>query len=324
MSAPSLHFYDHQPDVGSLMEAALSGLAMVPKRIPPKYFYDQRGSQLFEAICELPEYYPTRTETAILRRHVEDIARLLGPDCLLVELGSGAGEKVRLLLEAVRPPAYVPIDISRDQLRQAAHTLAEEYPWLEIHAACLDYSAAWELPYCPPHLRRVAFFPGSTIGNFEPREAKEFLARVARAVEPDGGLLIGVDMKKDPAILNAAYNDSQGVTADFNLHLLERINEELHGNFDLEAFRHYAYYNAEAGRIEMHLVSQRRQTVTVGGQQFRFEAGERLHTENSYKYTVAEFQNLAKEAGLNPTKVWTDERDLFSVHFFTVSENRRY
>jgi dimethylhistidine N-methyltransferase len=317
MSTPAIHFYDNHPTPASLMEEVLCGLAESAKRIPPKFFYDERGSKLFEAICELPEYYLTRTEIALLRRHSEAIARIVGPDCLLVELGSGASQKVRVLLEALRPPAYMPVDICQYQLRQAALALAREYPWLEIHSACLDYSESWELPYCPPHLRRVVFFPGSTVGNFEPEEAVTFLGRIARLIEPDGGLLIGVDLKKDPGVLNAAYDDSQGVTAAFNLNLLERINRELGANFDAAAFRHHAFYNAGVGRIEMHLVSLRRQQVTVGDCRFRFDVGETIHTENSYKYTTGEFRALAARAGLHPTQCWTDEQELFSIHYFT-------
>ncbi len=319
MRAPALHFYDNHPTPASLIEEVLSGLAEYPKRIPPKFFYDERGSKLFEAICELPEYYLTRTEIALLRRHSDAIARLVGPDCLLVELGSGASQKVRLLLEALRPPAYMPVDICQYQLRQAAHALASDYPWLEIHSACLDYSETWELPYCPPHLRRVVFFPGSTVGNFEPEEAKTFLCRIARLVEPDGGLLIGVDLKKDTRTLDAAYDDAQGVTAAFNVNLLERINREAGANFDLAAFRHHAFYNEAAGRIEMHLVSLRRQQIKVSDRLFRFDEGETIHTENSYKYTTAEFQELAAGAGLSAASTWTDDRGLFSIHYFTTA-----
>ncbi|QKT03725.1 L-histidine N(alpha)-methyltransferase [Ectothiorhodospiraceae bacterium 2226] len=319
MRAPRVHFYNHRPAPARLEQEVLAGLAARSKAIPPKFFYDARGSALFDAICEQPEYYPTRTEIAILRRHAGEMAGLMGPNALLIELGSGSSQKVRLLLEALQPAAYMPLDISEQHLLRAAHALAEDYPWLEVHAACVDYSSSLTLPPCPPGARRVAFFPGSSLGNFEPDQAQAFLKRVADAVRPDGGLLIGIDLKKDARVLDRAYNDAEGVTAAFNLNLLARINRELGADFDLDGFEHCAFYNAARGRVEMHLVSRRDQQVRMAGRTVRFAAGEHIHTENSYKYSVAEFQALARGAGFAPVQVWTDPQGLFSVHYLQTA-----
>jgi len=315
----AIRFYDRHPAPASLREEVLQGLARRPRAIPPKFFYDLRGSALFEAICRTPEYYPTRTEVALLCTHAAEIARLIDSDCLLVELGSGGSEKVRLLLEALRPGAYMPVDISRDHLLATARSLAADYPWLDVHAACIDYSAIWHLPYSPAHMKKVAFFPGSSIGNFEPAEAVTFLRRLAAVVGREGGVLIGVDLKKDIAVLNAAYNDAQGITAAFNLNLLTRINRELQADFDLKGFSHLAFYNEPRGRIEMHLVSRRPQTVRIDGARFAFSQGERIHTECSYKYQIEEFHALAWRAGLSPIAVWTDRERLFSLHYLGVA-----
>lgn len=310
----SIHFYDYHPPVADIRAEVLGGLSKRPKQIPPKYFYDQRGSQLFDAITELPEYYPTRTELNILEANGEQIAEFLGDDCLLLELGSGSSRKIRVLLDALRPAAYVPLDISRDHLLSSAKALAKDYPHLDVHAACTDYSADFELPDLPRDLPWAAFFPGSSIGNFEPGDAQGLLERVSRHLGSDGRLLIGVDLKKDNAILHAAYNDARQLTAAFNLNLLERINRELGADFDLDCFEHQAFFNQEAGRIEMHLVSGIDQQINVAGRPIDFAAGESLHTENSYKYTIDEFQQLARQSGFVPEQVWTDDQQLFSVH----------
>lgn len=309
-----IHFYDYHPAVADFRTEVLAGLCGQPKQIAPKYFYDQRGSRLFDAITELPEYYPTRTELDILESKGREIAEFLGDDCVLVELGSGSSRKIRVLLDALRPAAYVPLDISRDHLLAAARAVARDYPGLPVHAACTDYSGEFEIPDLPGHLPRVAFFPGSSIGNFEPDDARSFLERVARHLGTDGKLLIGVDLQKDSAILHAAYNDTRQLTATFNLNLLERINRELDADFDLQCFEHHAFFNQQAGRIEMHLVSRVEQRVMVAGQPISFAAGESVHTENSYKYTVAGFQRLAGESGFVAERVWTDPQQLFSVH----------
>ena len=312
--AGSVHFYDYHPPVADFRTEVLDGLTQSPKRISPKYFYDQRGSELFEAITELPEYYPTRTELGILQDKDKAIAEFLGDECMLVELGSGSSRKIRTLLDALEPAAYVPLDISRDHLLGSARALAADYPDLEVHAACTDYSGDFQLPELPDHLPRVAFFPGSSIGNFEPDEASRLLARLGRHLGEDGKLLIGVDLKKHNHILHAAYNDAQQVTAAFNLNLLERMNRELEADFDVELFEHQAYFNDDAGRIEMHLMSRIDQTISVAGAQVDFTAGETLHTESSYKYSIKEFQALAEASGFVADEVWTDEQQLFSVH----------
>ncbi|EPC02099.1 hypothetical protein L861_04910 [Litchfieldella anticariensis FP35 = DSM 16096] len=302
----------------SFRDAVIAGLSATPKSLSPKFFYDRRGSLLFESICQQPEYYLTRTEECILVDASDEIAALVGPDSLLVELGSGASRKIRLLLEAMRPSRYLGIDISRDFLLESTRRLAADYPWLEVHAAWADFSRRLALPDGIAGQRTVAFFPGSSIGNFEPPAAQAFLARL-RQVLPDGsGVLIGVDLVKDRAVLEAAYNDAAGVTAAFNLNLLERLHRELGVEVEPENFDHLAYYNEAESRIEMHLVSRCRQTLRLEEGHFALEEGERLHTENSCKYSIAGFQALAKRAGYEPTAVWTDPRHLFSVHYLSI------
>jgi len=317
--APLAAFHDFEPAVDDFESAVLAGLARADKELPCKFFYDERGSRLFEDICALEEYYPTRTEIAILRAHCRRIAELIGPSCQLVEFGSGSSVKVRILLESLRSvAAYTPVDISKEHLIRSAAALAADFPSLDVIAVCADYTRPFVIPRprIDPEARRVVFFPGSTIGNFTPEFAREFLTGTADTLGPGGALLIGVDLKKDPATLHAAYNDRKGVTADFNLNLLARINRELGGDFDLAGFGHLARYNEGEGRIEMHLVSLRKQTVHVNGCSFLFGKDETIHTECSYKYSVEEFQALAREAGFEPVEVWTDDRKLFSVHFF--------
>jgi dimethylhistidine N-methyltransferase len=290
------------------------------KRLPPKLFYDQRGSRLFDAITELPEYYPTRTEIQILRDHGAEMADRLGRDNVLIELGSGSSLKIQILLDALRPRVYVPVDISKAHLLESAQALAERFPALAIRAACADYSGPFELPLESEWKELAAFFPGSSIGNFDPHEARAFLKRVARVLGPGGRLLIGVDLRKDRSILNAAYNDAQGVTAAFNLNLLARINRELGADFDLDAFGHRAFFDERESRIEMHLVSLADQRVRIGGHVFDFRRSESIHTENSYKYGIDDFQRLARAAGLVSEQVWTDEHALFSVHCLRVED----
>jgi dimethylhistidine N-methyltransferase len=320
MPAPSYQYEDRKPASASFLEDVLAGLASSPKTLPPKYFYDERGSHLFDRICELPEYYPTRTELAMLKASGSEIAARVGPDAAVVEYGSGSGRKTAVLVESVRPLAYVAIDIADQQLRQAVSSLAAAFPQVRMIAVCADYTQQLDLPSLDGHAvrRRLVFFPGSTIGNFSVAEARTFLVN-ARAVAGRGGaMLVGVDLKKDPAVLHAAYNDAQGVTAAFNLNVLRRINEELGGDFELEAFEHRAFYNAAAGRIEMHLLSTRRQAVRIGSRTFTFEPGETIHTENSYKYSVEEFQSLAQAAAFDAEHCWVDPDRLFSIHYLTV------
>ncbi|MCC6533799.1 MAG: L-histidine N(alpha)-methyltransferase [Burkholderiales bacterium] len=310
-------FYDYSTAASRFREDVLDGLRRPRKELPPKYFYDAVGSALFDAICALPEYYPTRTETALMQRHAPAMAACIGARSALIEFGSGVSRKSRMLIAATEPAVYVPIDIARETLHSAAASLESAFPRLPIVAICADYSQPFELPvlerFCPR--RRTVFFPGSTIGNFHPDEAVAFLAQAARLAGAGGGLLIGVDLRKDKAALEAAYDDPQGVTAAFNLNLLARINRELGADFDLRAFRHRALYLEAHGRIEMHLDSRRDQSVLLGTERIEFRAGESIHTENSYKYAVQEFQALAACAGFRPRQCWVDGAGLFSIHY---------
>jgi dimethylhistidine N-methyltransferase len=310
----NLHFCDLQPSAEDFRSAVMDGLGCSPKRLPPKFFYDEQGSKLFDAITELPEYYPTRTEIGLLRRYGQEIAERLGSGLLLIELGSGSDVKIRVLLNALHPSAYMPIDISPRHLYRSGLAIAEDFPELQVHAVCADYSAPLRLPEAAPNSPRAAFFPGSSIGNFEPAQAGALLERIGGMVGPGGRLLIGVDLKKDAGLLDVAYNDAQGVTAAFNRNLLVRINRELEADFELDAFDHRAFYNAEQGRVEMHLMANSAQRVHIDGRHFDFCAGESLHTENSYKYSVAEFRTLAERAGYVSERVWQDEQNLFSLH----------
>jgi dimethylhistidine N-methyltransferase len=304
-------------DAGFL-EDVLDGLGQAEKTLPAKYFYDERGSRLFDEICELEEYYPTRTETSLLARHAGAIAEQVGKGVTLLELGSGSSTKVRHLLDRLdEPAAYVPVDISKEHLEASAARLAADYPGLKVKPVFADYVQGFPLNVEGGPERTLAFFPGSTIGNFYPAEAHTFLARLGRRLGAGSRLLIGVDLKKSRSRLEAAYNDAAGVTAAFNLNLLERINRELDGTFDLDGFTHVAFYNEELGRIEMHLESLHNQTVLVAGVPFRFEAGETIHTENSYKFSVDDFRKLARDAGWSADITWTDDENLFSIHLLS-------
>jgi len=311
-----VRFYSFLPRAERLREDVLSGLALPQKSIPPKYFYDEQGCRLYEAICELPEYYLTRTETAILRGNIADIAQFIGPDAELIEYGSGVQAKTRILIQALQTRLYVPIDIAMDTLRDSSNEMAGRFPWLNVAAICADYTRPLALPEFVgvPIRRKAVFFPGSTVGNFTPAEALQFLKQARRAVGPGGALLIGVDLKKDKATLDAAYADAKGITARFNLNLLQRLNRELEADFQLNRFRHKAFYDPTRGRVEMHLESLYSQIVHVAGRRFDFAPGETIHTEISCKYSIAEFQELGKRAGFSPEKVWTDPEQLFSVH----------
>ena len=317
---PLHDYYEIEYAVEDFHAAIVAGLSQPQKRILSKYFYDERGSKLFEQITQLPEYYPTRTETALLRAHAAEFAELIGPHASLVEFGSGSSTKVRILLDALEAPsAYVPIDISRDHLIESAKGLAEAYPDLMVVPVAADYTQPLELPEIPDEVVRIGFFPGSTIGNFSYAEAVEFLHNAATELGSDNGLLIGVDLKKDAAILNAAYNDSAGITAEFNLNILRHINRELGVDFDLDGFTHDARWLPEEGRVEMHLVSKRDQTVRLDGHVFEFAQGESIHTEDSHKYTIEEFHALAAEAGWRAFRHWTDADNLFSIHYLRVA-----
>jgi dimethylhistidine N-methyltransferase len=307
------------PPQQSMLDEVWAGLGKPQKQISPKFFYDARGCELFEAICELPEYYPTRAELSIMRRHARAMADQLGRDCALIEIGCGNSEKARALLEKLRPRVFTAVDIAREQLETSCTALANSFPDMRVVAVRADFAREFALP--PDQsatARRVLYFPGSTIGNFTPAEARAFLARWAPQLGAGGGALIGVDLKKAPARLDAAYNDAQGVTAEFNLNVLRHINRELGADFDLTAFRHDAHYVAAEGRIEMHLTSLKAQRVTLAGHVLEFRAGETIHTENSYKYEIAEFQALARMAGFEARHCWTDDDRLFSVHYFAL------
>jgi len=308
----SFHGSAVAPD--NFLEDVVAGLSLARKELPPKYFYDARGSALFEEICTLPEYYPTRAEIALTRQHIAEIARFAGAGSELIEYGSGASTKTRILLEALEPAVYVPVDISESALRGAAALLETEFPWLNVRAVVGDFGRPLAIPAFAGAGRKVVYFPGSTIGNLTREESLAFLHMTRGQVGPGGAMLVGVDVKKDPNLLHAAYNDSQGVTAKFNLNLLSRINAELGGDFEVGKFVHYAFYNAPMGRIEMHLASLERQTANVGSYRFRFAPGESIHTENSCKYSVEEFQALAAQAGFRGEKVWMDDARLFSLH----------
>ncbi|MGO8699476.1 MAG: L-histidine N(alpha)-methyltransferase [Limisphaerales bacterium] len=304
------------------LSEAVAGLSQPQKTLPCKFLYDEEGSKLFNEICELEEYYPTRTENQILRDNIYEIASLIGSECRLVEFGSGTSSKTRhLLTHLPSVSGYIPIDISGPQLLESSVQLASEFPDLEICPLEADYSAISEIPRTKRKPRRtVAFFPGSTIGNFDPAAAVAFMRNIALLCGRDGGLLIGVDRKKQRRILEPAYNDRKGVTARFNLGILARANRELGADFNLSAFRHRAPYNETHGRIEMHLVNKRAQTVQLDSHGFSFEEGEYITTEHSYKYTLPGFAGLALRAGFEPVKNWEDRNHLFSVLFLRVRE----
>jgi dimethylhistidine N-methyltransferase len=318
--ASSAALFEAAPARLSFLEETIAGLSQSPRTLPCKFFYDERGAELFQKICELPEYYITRTELKILRLHGAEIASMLGSRIELIGLGTGAGTKTRILLEELHEPAvYVPIDISNEQLQKSTARFHNKFPQLEILPICADYLERFELPLPRrPSLRSVVYFPGSTIGNFEPSAAIEFLRRLVDLSGNGGGLLIGVDLQKDRHVIEAAYNDSAGVTAEFNLNLLARANRELGADFDLLRWTHRAIYNSSAGRIEMYLISETDQSVRIEDRQFHFQSGEKILTEYSYKHTPEGLAALAGKAGFEFEKAWTDEARLFGIFYFTV------
>ncbi len=311
---------DPAPTVDDFRAEVLRGLRQTPPRLPSKFFYDDRGSELFGAICELPEYYVTRTELSILQQSAPEMARALGPRLQLIGLGTGAGTKTRLIIEALQDPvAYLPVDISREQLYESAERFRADFPAMETLPVWADYMQPVQLPTPKEQpARTVVYFPGSTIGNLEPGEALNFLKRIARVASPDGGLLIGVDLEKDRAVLEAAYNDAAGVTAAFNLNLLTRANRELGTDFDLAGWRHRAVYNEPRGRIEMHLLSRQKQTVHLDEEAFAFAPDDFIITEFSYKHTPKGFAEMAAQAGFERQEMWTDSNNYFAVFFFTA------
>lgn len=317
-----MRLHDFKTAQDRLRAEVLSGLRKPQKELPSKYFYDEHGSHLFECICGLDEYYIPRTESSIMEAYVEEIVELLGPRVFLVEYGSGDCSKTHILLDQLRDPvAYAPIDISREQLLRVTKDLASHYPRLEVIAVCADYTSGFQLPIPKRQSDRVVvYFPGSTVGNFDPIPAKHFLEHIAGVCGSSGALLIGVDLKKDPSVLHSAYNDRAGITAAFNLNLLERINRELDCDFQLEWFEHYAFYNPREGRIEMHLVSLREQTVHLDDLAIPFAKGESIWTESSYKFNLDEFEQIAAAAGFKVEQVWTDEQQWFSVQYLVNAE----
>lgn len=315
-------FVDLAPVEENFREAVLGGLTRPQKSIPCRFLYDGRGSALFDEICTLPEYYITRTEIGILAQCAPQIAALAGPRCQLVEFGSGAGRKVRLLLEAFdRPQAYIPVDISGEFLKHAALGITHDFPNLDVIAVCADFTEPQRLPeFLPARAgRRIGFFPGSTIGNLMPDEAVAFLRRCRAVLGQGGDMIVGVDLKKDPVLLHAAYNDSAGVTAAFTLNLLERMNREIEADFDLDRFRHEAFYDPNQGRIEIYIRSLLDQIVRVAGWRIRFAQAERTHVEYSYKYSIDDFRRLAGRAGFQSLVCWTDDSALFGVHYLTAN-----
>jgi dimethylhistidine N-methyltransferase len=310
-----LDLVDQAPAHSQLLEEILEGLSAPKKTLPCKYFYDERGSALFDRICELDEYYPTRTELSIMQHHGPEMSAALGTGCRLIEYGSGSSLKTRILLDHLEEPAgYVPVDISREHLMRSAEAISQRHPELEVLPVCADFSQPFDLPVPKEGAdHTAAYFPGSTIGNFARTEARALLVQIAEQCGSGGGLLIGVDLRKPREVLEAAYNDAEGVTADFNLNLLRRLNRELGADFQLDAFEHRAHWDPDLGRVEMHLVSRERQVVHIDGERIEFDRGETIHTENSHKYGLEEFATLASEADFTVARVWTDEAGLFSV-----------
>ena len=314
----SLH--DFAPVQESFEDAVVAGLSAPQKAIPARFLYDEAGSRLFDRICELPEYYPTRTELKILTDKAAEIADAIGPDIALLEFGAGSSQKARLLLDALeQPAAYEPIDVSREHLVQLAEEIATAYPALQVSAICADYTQPLELPDSETRLRRAGFFPGSTVGNLTEADARAFLSGWAGQLGRDGLMVVGVALRTSADIVVPAYDDAQGVTAAFTANVLVRANRELGADFDVAAFRHTPDYDEATGRMTIHLTSLKAQTVHVAGKAFDFALGERLHVEDSNKYSVEAFQNLARSAGYAAETVWVDPRELFSVHVLRVA-----
>ena len=312
--------YDFDEQTSTFAHDVLEGLSQHPKRLSPKYFYDVAGSELFEQITVLPEYYPTRTELGILREQAGEIGSIIPEGAALVEFGAGATTKVRLLLEQCAFGAYVPVDISGDFLKAQADALRRDFPQLDVYPVAADFTTPFALPAAVREMPKVGFFPGSTLGNFEPHEACAFLRSAREILGAGAQMVIGVDLEKDDRVLYDAYNDAAGVTARFNLNVLVRINRELGGNFDISGFVHRAIYNRERHRIEMHLISRKAQTVRVLGRSFSFRPGESIHTESSYKYSLDRFTAVARGSGWSVGRSWTDEARMFSVHALVASD----
>ncbi|MDA1073494.1 MAG: L-histidine N(alpha)-methyltransferase [Proteobacteria bacterium] len=318
ISKAEYEFYDHHPAAKDMRQEVVEGLRRDRKTIPPKYFYDEAGSRLFEAITHLPEYYLTRTEMALFESNSDDIATAVGEGGALIEYGSGSSRKVRKLLESARPQAYVPVDISKDHLQHNATQLHQDFPWLNVYPTCADFTQTFDLPLVVAPLAKTGFFPGSSIGNFDPVDAQAFLATVGTTLGAGAQMLIGVDRKKPVAVLEAAYNDASGITAEFNLNVLSHINEALGADFDPNGFRHLARYNEKEGCIQMFLISTREQQVLIDGQEIPFLKDEPIHTENSFKYDALDFVSMAGRAGFGLKAAWHDPREWFSVFLLSV------
>lgn len=313
MTTSRFNFFNQNPPQPQILAEVKHGLAQTPKRLSPKFFYDKQGSLLFDKITRLPEYYLTRTEVAILSECKDELASIVGTQGCLVEYGSGSSEKVRLLLSTLRPRFYVPVDISQEHLRESSHAIYHDYEDLNVYPTCADYTNTVKLPNAIDGARRCGFFPGSSIGNFEREAAGPFLVNVRNTLGPEGYCVVGFDARKSKQILESAYNDSQGVTAEFNLNLLDHLNSAIGSNFDTTKFEHQAFYEEELGRIEMHLISKCEQQLKVDGETYLLEADESIHTENSYKFSIDEIKLLADAADMHYVKHWEDERSWFFV-----------
>jgi dimethylhistidine N-methyltransferase len=319
MNEKALKLNTHDPGDEQLLEEVLEGLNKKQKELPCKLFYDKKGSVLFDEISKLPEYYPTRTEIDIIKSNIEDISNNIGKNCLLVELGSGSSMKIRLLLKGLKElSAYVPLDISYNHLIESSNALSRDFPNLRIIPLCVDYTKPFKFPDFDFSWQKiVVFYPGSTIGNFHPNHAKKFLATIAKRCGKGSGLLIGVDLKKEKNIIENAYNDSKGVTAQFNLNILYRLNSDVDSNFEIDKWQHNAVYNEHEGRIEMHLISLATQDVSLNGTRILFEKNESIITEYSYKYTLSEFKNLVRDY-YKVQKVWVDNNNRFSLQYLSI------
>ncbi|WP_394173720.1 L-histidine N(alpha)-methyltransferase [Guptibacillus hwajinpoensis] len=316
----NMRIIDQLQEQNNRFDEAIESLTATKKSLQPKFLYDKYGSVLFEQITQLEEYYPTRTELSIMEGSLDEILRHIGSRSTVIEFGSGASRKIRMLLESGMIDEYVPIDISKSFLMESSEQLSVDYPAIQVTGIVADYTNELNLPkeLMDATKKKTVFFPGSTIGNFEKKEAHNFLSMIAALLSSGDGLLIGVDVKKAPRILHNAYNDKEGITAKFNLNLLTHLNRELGADFNLNQFEHYAFYNAELGRVEMHLVSMEEQVVTIGNKSILFNNHETIHTENSYKYSISEFQQLASSSGFVLEKTWTDPKELFSLHYLSV------
>lgn len=320
MTTKRYQFFDQNPVLPNVIEEIKLGLRETPKRISPKYFYDAHGSALFEQITRLPEYYLTRTEISILNQNKEELSQIIDKSCCLIEYGSGSSKKVRLLIDAIDPQFYVPVDISKEHLHQSARAIHDDFDSLHVYPTCADYTTSLELPDVIDGAPRCGFFPGSSIGNFEREDALHFLTNLRRDIGPGGYCIIGFDSRKPKRILEPAYNDAKGVTASFNLNLLTHLNRTLGTDFDPSGFRHHSFYDETLGRIEMHLVSKSAQNVTLDGETFHFSCDESIHTENSYKYSIIEVKELAQKSGMSFVTHWEDSQGWFYVVLLRAPE----